>query len=263
MTTHNNQVCFDIKALKPEEKCKPGVSNITDVLKEVTNSILNICGRVTVQGPVQTVMSKGKALRKLEAILTDNSETICLVLWENDISKVSSQSTYTLSKVVLKEFEKVKYLTLNKSSTIEISEAEIARQDTPSAEGLPNAQFVNFPADGLLSLQRFSSCIKCRSKLVPNATKNTVKCMECGLGQLKVRCQQRMLTNVLFQKEGNSNSLMLFDDKLKQLYQIYQEQTNAQNNFETLDDDDIMEFLLTMVAKVFYNGKNVVSIQKL
>ena len=57
---------------------------------------------------------------------------------------------------------------------------------------------------------------------------------------------------------------MLFDDKLKQLYEIYQEQTNTPNNLETLDDDDIMEFLLTVEAKVFYNGKkNVISIQKL
>ena len=54
---------------------------------------------------------------------------------------------------------------------------------------------------------------------------------------------------------------MLFDDKLKQLYEIYQEQTSTPNNLETLDDDDIMEFLLTIEAKVFYNGKkNVISI---
>ena len=62
----------------------------------------------------------------------------------------------------------------------------------------------------------------------------TLKCTECGLGQLKARCQQRMLANVLFQEEGNSNNLVLFDDKLKQLYEIYQEQTNSQKNFETL-----------------------------
>ena len=106
--------------------------------------------------------------------------------------------------------------------------------------------------------------MKCQTKLIPNATKNTVKCMECGLGQLKACCQQRMLANVLLKKEGNSSSLMLCDDKLKQLYLIYQEQTNTENSFESLDEDDIMEFLLTVEAKVFYNGKkNVVSIQKL
>ena len=88
--------------------------------------------------------------------------------------------------------------------------------------------------------------------------------MECGLGQLKVRCEQRMLADVLFKNEGKLENLMLFDDKLKQLYEIYQEQTNTPNNLETLDDDDIMEFLLTVEAKVFYNGKkNVISIQKL
>ena len=82
-----SEVCFDIKILIQEQKCKPGVSNIMDVLEEVTNSVLNVCGRVTPQGSIQTVMSEGKALREQEAILTDNSGTIRLVLWENDISK--------------------------------------------------------------------------------------------------------------------------------------------------------------------------------
>ena len=91
-----SEVCFNIKVLKQEPKCKPGVSNITDALKELTNSVLNVCGRVTLQGRIQTVMSKGKALRKQEALLTDNSGSIHLVLWENYISKVSSESTYVI-----------------------------------------------------------------------------------------------------------------------------------------------------------------------
>ncbi len=157
--------------------------------KEDTNSVVNVCGRITLQGPIQTIMSKGKALRKQEAVLTDNSATIRLVLWENDISKVSSESTYDISKVVLKEYEKAKYLTLNKSSTIKISQKSISRLDTPSTEVLPNTQCVTFPANGVLSLQRFSSCLRCQSKLVPNASKKTVKCTECGLGQLQASCQ--------------------------------------------------------------------------
>ena len=216
--------------------------------KEDTNSVVNVCGRITLQGPIQTIMSKGKALRKQEAVLTDNSATIRLVLWENDISKVSSESTYDISKVVLKEYEKAKYLTLNKSSTIKISQKSISRLDTPSTEVLPNTQCVTFNVN----------------HLVPNASKKTVKCTECGLGQLQASCQQRLLANVLFQKGASSNSLLLFDDKLKQLFKIYQEQTNNTQTFETLDDDDMMEFLLTVAEKVFYNGKkNVVAIQKI
>ena len=262
--TEESDVSFDIKVLRPTEKCKPGITTVCDVLQEDTNSVVNVCGRITLQGPIQTIMSKGKALRKQEAVLTDNSATIRLVLWENDISKVSSESTYDISKVVLKEYEKAKYLTLNKSSTIKISQKSISRLDTPSTEVLPNTQCVTFPANGVLSLQRFSSCLRCQSKLVPNASKKTVKCTKCGLGQLQASCQQRLLANVLFQKGASSNSLLLFDDKLKQLFKIYQEQTNNTQTFETLDDDDMMEFLLTVAAKVFYNGKkNVVAIQKI
>lgn len=36
------------------------------------------------------------------------------------------------------------------------------------------------------------------------------------------------------------------------------------HTFDSLDDDDMMEFLLTVAAKLFYNGKkNVVAIQKI
>ena len=43
-------------------------------------------------------------LKKQEAVFTDNSGTVRLVLWESDIARVISKSVYNMSKIVVREF---------------------------------------------------------------------------------------------------------------------------------------------------------------
>lgn len=109
-------------------------------------------------------------------------------LSKNDIPEILSESTYDVSKVVLKEYEKAKYLnlTLNKLTCFKILQMSISRQDTPSTEAVSNTQSVRFPADRVLSLQHFTSRLKFQSKLIPNVSKKTVKFTECGLGHFKL-----------------------------------------------------------------------------
>ena len=75
------------------------------------------------------------------------------------------------------------------------------------------------------------------------------------MAQLKSKCVQRLMANVMFGKADSTVSLLLFDDKLKQLHDIYKRQTNTEECFDSVDDDTIMECLLTVEASVFYNAK--------
>ena len=249
-----SEVTFDIQKVELEEKCKPGITAVSDVLQGDSNAVINVCGRITLHGAQETILSKGKTLRKQEAVFTDNSGTMRLVLWESDITRVISKSVYNISKIVVREFDGAKYLTLNKQSVIEPADNSIERVDT-EADGLPHSQKVHCPAEGVLSVQRFLSCKKCQTKLVPNPTKNLMKCTECGMAQLKSKCVQRLMANVMFGKADSTVSLLLFDDKLKQLHDIYKRQTNTEECFDSVDDDTIMECLLTVEASVFYNAK--------
>ena len=259
----DSEICFDIRKVEAENKCKPGITTVAEVLEGDTNAVVNISGRITFTSEEETVFAKGKTLRKREALFTDNSGTIRLVLWENDIDRVTSASMYNICKVVVREYENVKYLTLNKSSIIKSANISVTRKDGDA--GLPNTEKVDCPAEGVLSVQRFSSCKKCRTKLIPNGAKPLVKCTECGLAQLINKCQQRLIANVMFLKDGNNISLLLFEDKLKQVYDIYKNQfpEGATGSFESLDDDSLMEMLLTVEATVCFNKKkNVVSVHK-
>ena len=96
-----SEVTFDIEKVESEEKCKPGITAVSDVLQGDANAVINVCGRITLHGAEETILSKGKTLRKQEAIFTDNSGTMRLVLWESDITRVISKSVYNISKIVV------------------------------------------------------------------------------------------------------------------------------------------------------------------
>ncbi|CAB3988330.1 ATP-dependent DNA helicase PIF1 [Paramuricea clavata] len=194
-----SEVTFDIKKVESEGKCKPGITAVSDVLQGDINAVINICGWITLHGAEETILSKGKTLRKQEAIFTDNSGTMHLVLWEGDITQVISKSVYNISKIVVREFDNAKYLTLNKHSIIKPADTSIDRVGT-EADGLPHLQKFDSPAEGVLSVQRILSCKKCQTKLVPDPTKNLTKCTECGMAQLKSKCIQHLMANVMFGK---------------------------------------------------------------
>lgn len=223
----DSEVTFDIKNVEVEEKCKPDITAVSDVLQGDTNAVINVCGRITLHGAKEIVLSKGKTLKKQEAIFTGNSGTIRLVLWESDITRVMSKSVYNIANIVVQEFDSAKYLTLNKQSTITPADTFIDRVDS-EADGVPQSQKVHCPAERVLSVQRFLSCKKCQTKLVPDPTKNLIKCTECGMAQLKSKCVQRLMANVMFSKADSTVSLLMFDDKLKQLHDIYKRQTNTE-----------------------------------
>lgn len=140
-----------------------------------------------------------------------------LVLWESDMTRVMSKSVYNVSKIVVWEFDNTKYLTLNKQSIITLADTSIDRVDS-EVDGLPQSQKAHCPAKGVLSVQRFLSCKKCQTKLVPDPTKNLIKCTECRMAHLKSKCVQWLMANVMFSKADSTVSLLLFDDKLKQLH---------------------------------------------
>ena len=133
----DSEVSFDIKKIESEDKCKPGITTVSQVFEGDANTVANVCGRITFREGEETVLSNGKTLRKQEALFTDNTGTIRFVLWENNIHPVTSASVYRLSRIVGQEYEMEKYLTLNKVSNIGKPTIPITREDS-DADGLPN-----------------------------------------------------------------------------------------------------------------------------
>ena len=64
-----------------------------------------------------------------EAVITDESATVRLVLWETDINKIESRRTCYLKRAVVKDFNKLNYITLNRQTEIIESVQSVERLD--------------------------------------------------------------------------------------------------------------------------------------
>jgi hypothetical protein len=170
----DQEILFDIKK-------QPKFQNVDGLLIWETKSLVNTSGRIT--GPQETIQSKGKTLKKQEAVLTDNTGSICLVLWEGDRKKIISGCSYNLRNVAVKTYPDVKYATLNAKSSVEIADAIIDREDEIAVEF--NLHSVFCPADEVKSINKYLSCYKYPAIIVHIPGKKLIKCSECGPGQLR------------------------------------------------------------------------------
>ena len=79
-------------------------TSVTHLILELPTDPGSFSGRITFTGTQQTLNSKGRKLIKQECILTDESGSIRLVLWENDITNIISGETYSIHYAVVKSF---------------------------------------------------------------------------------------------------------------------------------------------------------------
>ena len=74
------EITFDIMEIKKEESIE---ATVTHILSNPISSKFDILGRVTFQGPEETINSNGKVLVKQDAVLTDETDSIRMVLWQS------------------------------------------------------------------------------------------------------------------------------------------------------------------------------------
>lgn len=254
-----SELDFDIKALKPDKDLST-LTTVNDIIEHNTKSEVNITGRVSFQGNAETVQANVKTLKELETVLTEETESIRLVLWETDIDQVQNGLTYNLTKALVKNFQNNKYITLNRQSTITQTQMKVQRSDERLIDNQLNT--VCCPADGVEKVTTYLSCKKCNAAFPLNADKKVPQCANCGCAQLKHKCTKRTVVKALFMKDEERISLTICDDKLTTLYNIYKQNADVKA-FSQFTEEDIMELLLTVEATVFYNKKfNITSIQQ-
>ena len=160
---HESEMDFDLQQID-EETVEAIDSSIEEIQEGENSTLVNIAGQVLFNGTTETVNRKEKTfLTKQEALLTDNSGSLRMVLWEQDIKKCKSGQCYILSNVAIKEFNDAEYLTLTRFSTVnETDKLTVTRQD--DVPDINKKQMkVTFPPDGINYVQLHLSCNKCHS----------------------------------------------------------------------------------------------------
>ena len=179
------EVTFDIKN-QMEPQVLP-MSNVSDALKAQNNSQITVKGKIVFDGPKEKVKTKaGKVLQKQVAFITDDSDAMRLVLWENDMLRIMPNNAYELHKVMVRSFNNTKYLTLNKQSVI--IETEDSFDQVHDVSMASQYKTVTLPPVGVGEIQQFLSCAICKTKVIPPEEGSIVKCSECSRSQLLSRC---------------------------------------------------------------------------
>ena len=177
------EVDFDIQWLPPiNDQVSSAIIHAASIVDGSFDVIVIVRGRVTFQGFEETIPQNGKTFRKQEAIFTDNTASVRIVLWEGNIKKIQSGS-HTISRAVVKEYEGSKYLPMHRKSKLKESTHTVQLKAEVNLQG--NLQFVKCPAEGVESINKFLSCNRCHVKVAIVSGKVVVKCSECNLGQLK------------------------------------------------------------------------------
>ena len=104
--------------------------------------------------------------------------------------------------------------------------------------------------------QKISTVYKMSGQGYTNTKQTIAKCRKCNLTLLKTKRKKRFLAKVLFEDGKSIRTLLLLDDKLEKLFKIYKEQNTCPTEFHALDDNLLMEILLTVKAKVVFNTEN-------
>ena len=249
-----NEMDFDVQKIQ-EETVEAVDSSVEEIQDKQNSTLVNIAGRVLFNGTPETVEVRGKTLMKQEAMFTDNSGSLRLVLGEQGTRKMKSGQCYNIANVAIKEFNGTNYLTLTKYSNVtEATKLNITRQDDVP-DNIQQVQ-VQFPPDGINYVQSYLSCNKCHSKVI-DTDKKIIKCSECGLTQLKTKCRNKVMASILTITAKDTMSLNIFDDIIKQLYAIKREKDpDFEKEFPDLNDDDITELILTVEATVVFKDKS-------
>ena len=116
---HESEMDFDLQHVD-EETVEAIDSSMEEIQQRDNNTPVNIAGRILFNDTAETVNIRGKTLTKQEALFTDNSGSLRLVLWEQDTRKMKSGHCYNISNVTIKEFNGVNYLTLTKADKLQI-----------------------------------------------------------------------------------------------------------------------------------------------
>ena len=155
-----SEITFDFTEITEEEQED---SESTDSIQEIianenAKSKVDITGQVTVIELPTTVTSNGKTLTKQECTLTDETGSMRLVLWEEDIKRIQSGNTCKFCKAIVRSYQKQKYITLNKQTSIHSSTTQVRREDAITNDNSQNT--FTCPAEAVERLTTYLSCTK-------------------------------------------------------------------------------------------------------
>ena len=198
----------------------------------------------------------GKNLKVTVAKLADNTGTIDLDLWENNISTVKEGKVYSVNSVQVRQWVGKKKLSTVFSSTFTLdsqddiqASAEIQDQsDTTTTITIAKIHSVE-------KLECFLKCVKCARKVLQPTATLVVHCDRCGYFMRTVDCKKCRYATIVVEVDGRKP---LFLTAFNEVF------NKVVKDLETATDSKVCETLLLLdnITITYDNNSLIVSVIK-
>lgn len=155
--------------------------------------------RVDVAMEVNT--KTGKKLNKQDCVLKDVNASCRIVLWENDVGKLKKGQSYSLIKVLVRQYDGVKYFSLSDGTSIEpIQDIQEISDDDYDEETSQILLVATGEIVAVLSISDYSSCVSCTG-MVQSINEVLGKCTKCGATLKLNKCNQSKSAKIVISNE--------------------------------------------------------------
>ena len=163
--------------------------------------------------------------RKQDVIISDDTGTARLTLWENKVNSLDEDLSYALRNVTVRQFRGQKYVSFPRtgSSVEEIPDiGDVVDYDPDSDDGLSQLrQLTNAVIIGVLSLDSYKSCFSCKAR-VESTSPPFGRCTKCCIMVRMDKCGDQLTAKLVFEegRGATSNPLSVFGALLQQMCSV-------------------------------------------
>ena len=160
----------------------------------------------------------GAGKTKQDIAVADASSTARVTLWENDIGKLTQDVSYKFTNLIVRTYNREKYLSLPKEgATIEEIE-DIGNVDED--ETCDSSVTVYYGAQVLsASLDNYCVCLSCKKKIKPT-TEHLGRCTSCSALQRLDKCATQMSAKLVLSSGTDYLTLLCFGSNLNDIVQV-------------------------------------------
>lgn len=138
---------------------------------------------------IQPATDVSSNLKKQEVTVADATGAIKVTLWEKSIDLLEEDKSYELKNFTVRMYKHEKYLSIPKEG-YEIKQiediADVVEDDLPdNSTTISNVKILG------ASINLYSECVACNSKVAPSADSGISKCTKCDLEQLTTSCSNQ------------------------------------------------------------------------
>ena len=175
---------------------------------------------------------RGKKVQNI--VITDNTATARLSVWEGEIGKVVAGKSYNLTALVVREFRGRKFLSMSKDkldilATEDITEVADETESNNSATNTatPSYSWVrNCSVIGVMTFDKYKCCINCNTKRAPDPEDPDVgHCSKCQMIQC-LDTSKGLMAKLMLASGGTKYTLCAFGKVVETIADTSSDQVN-------------------------------------